>query len=129
MAVGKRVHVDQRSLRRVLSNIEAKGEEMKRDAAAFLYRRAQYVMTESKREVPVKTGALASSGFVEQPDVSRGSISVTMGYGGPAREYAIPVHEDLTARHTEGRKAKYLEDPVRRAVPGLAKDLAKAVGF
>ena len=30
MAVGKRVHVDQRSLRRVLSNIEAKGEEMKR---------------------------------------------------------------------------------------------------
>ena len=127
MAVGKRVHVDQQSLRRVLAKIEAKSQEMKRKAAAFLYQRAQYVMTESKREVPVKTGALASSGFVEQPDVSRGSISVTMGYGGPAREYAIPVHEDLTARHTEGRKAKYLEDPVRRAVPGLARDLANAI--
>lgn len=118
-----RVQIDQRSLRRVIGKIHLKGEEMKRKAATFLFQRGEEVMEESKRECPVDTGTLRSSGFVQPPDVERGEMSVLLGYGGAAAEYAVFVHEDLTARHPVG-KAKFLEDPIRREVPRLARDLA-----
>lgn len=121
-----RLQIDQRSLRRVIGRIHLKGEKMKRQAATFLFQRGEEVMEESKRECPVDTGTLRSSGFVHSPDVERGEMSVALGYGGAAAEYAIFVHEDLTAHHPVG-KAKFLEDPIRREVPRLARDLAEFI--
>lgn len=39
---------------------------------------------------------------------------------GYSQRYAIIVHEDLTARHKEGKTAKYLEGPARRLQGELA---------
>ena len=88
---------------------------------------AELVMTESKKSfVPVDTGALRSSGHV-QPVERRGrELSVTLAFGGPAAPYAIFVHEDPDAHHPVG-SWKYLEIPLRAAIPGMARRIAAEV--
>lgn len=39
------------------------------------------------------------------------NVSVIVGY---TQTYAVYVHEDLSARHAEGKQAKYLETPLRK---------------
>ena len=75
-------------------------EETKRT----LFMEAEGIMAESKEKfVPVMTGALRGSGFVEPPKVQGGNMSVTLGYGGPAAPYAVVVHENPRAGKTGGR--------------------------
>ena len=91
------------------------------------------IMAESEDEVPVATGTLQSSTFVEQLEDG----TVLFGYGvfndltNPktglkASEYMIIVHEDLTMNHPNGGKAKFFEDPVFRALARIDKRLADA---
>lgn len=80
-------------------------------------------MSQSKQIVPVDTGTLRNSGFVELPTESDGLIKVEMGYGGAAAPYAVFVHEDMQAFHRVGQ-AKYLEDPVNQAKKGIADRIA-----
>ena len=94
--------------------------------AAALYQEAELVMTTSKDQVPVDTGTLKNSGFVNDPDVNGGEIAVVLGYGGAASAYALKQHEDLTLRHDDGN-AKFLERPVLAAGKGLAARLAARV--
>ena len=94
--------------------------------AAALYQEAELVMTASKDQVPVDTGTLKNSGFVNDPDVNGGEIAVVLGYGGAASAYALKQHEDLTLRHDDGN-AKFLERPVLAAGKGLAARLAARV--
>lgn len=91
------------------------------------------ILEESLRQVPRDTGTLASTAFY---DVSRRmatrryTYEGVVGYAGMAgvgyshdklnpksgsnvSEYAVRVHEDLSASHPNGGKAKFLEDPVR----------------
>ena len=89
-----------------------------------LYQQANQIMTASKRDyVPVDTGALRASGFVEEPVPTPRGGMVTLGFGGASAPYALLVHEDLTVRHTVGQ-AKYLEIPFRAAVQGMRAVLA-----
>jgi hypothetical protein len=37
------------------------------------------------------------------------------------------VHEDLEARHRDGKKAKYLEDPARRGIEGLDRRILEKI--
>ena len=93
--------------------------------ARGLFKEGEGIMTISKQAyVPVDTGTLRASGFVDRP-IRRGTkILVMLGYGGPAAPYAIFVHEDMDAFHVVGQ-AKYLEVPFRRARRGMAKRLAR----
>lgn len=85
------------------------------------------VMTRAKRLTPVDTGALRSSGRVQAPVLeSPTRASVTLGFGGPAKVYAIYVHEDLNARHRVGQ-AKFLEQPVREAASRFARNVSAHV--
>jgi hypothetical protein len=76
---------------------------------------AQTIMNESKKIVPVDTGALKTSGRVENPIITSDEITVTIGYGGPSAPYAEIVHEDPNAQHGPGKTFKYLEIPVMAA--------------
>ena len=96
------------------------------EVAGELYTEAELTMTESKRECPVDTGALRSSGFVEHPVITTNNISCKLGYGGVAAKinpktnestdnYAITVHEHIGGHWiTPGTKEKFLEDPINR---------------
>lgn len=77
------------------------------------------IMAESKGECPVDTGALRASGNVSQEEEG----TVTLGY---PLDYAVYVHENLSAIHPTG-KAKFLEDPVNRNLPILPETIGSAI--
>ena len=90
------------------------GQKAAHASAASLYQSAEVIMTDSKENyVPVKTGNLRATGFVQLPEDDGHQITVTLSYGGPAVDYAVIVHEDLTAHHPHGQ-AKYLSTPLEQ---------------
>lgn len=109
----------------VSKGLEALARAVPQKAAAALFRRGEAIMADSKEHyVPVDLGVLRESGHVTLPEVSGNDISVTLAYGGAAKDYAIPQHERLDYKHTTGGP-KYLERPVLEASKTLARDLAK----
>ena len=107
---------------------EALRREQKKAIAAAeraLYDEGQEIMAASIPMVPVDTGALQQSNFIEQPTTSKDEVRVRIGYGGQAdrknpktgvmsSEYAVIVHENLASHHNNG-SAKFLETPVNEA--------------
>lgn len=102
------------------------------------------ILDESLKQVPVDTGTLASTAFyeVQRNATKRYTYRGIIGYAskaGPgvkhdkfnrksvamASSYAVKVHEDLDAKHPNGGKAKFLEDPVRSYGAGRFKRVAE----
>jgi hypothetical protein len=93
------------------------------DVAKALYMVAEEIMTDAKANyVPVVTGNLRRSGFVEKPVVAGNKVHVTLGFGGAATIYAIAVHE-YPASYGQG-KNKYLTKPVNAAAPNIPNRMA-----
>ena len=69
---------------------------------------AEAILTESHTEIPHDSGTMQSSGTVTEAPSEN---AVYISFNTP---YAVKQHEDLTLRHSDGRKAKYLEDPLNR---------------
>ena len=93
-----------------------------------LYLEGNVIMTRSKDVfVPVDQGPLRGSGFVETPEYSAHEASVTLGYGGVARKYALIQHENMDFNHPGQGGPKYLERPVLEAQQGLHTRLARRI--
>lgn len=115
---------------------------------AALYREAEGILAQSVELCPVDTGALRASRYATPPQRDGDTITVTIGYGGPAggsgemeglaiddailfgtarakdpAVYAIYVHENLEAHHPVG-SAKYLEIPFQTAKRGMTARIA-----
>jgi hypothetical protein len=93
-------------------------------ALAALKAEAEIEMAESQERVPVDTGLLRASGYVAEPEAHGSILSVELGYGGAASDYAVIVHEDLDAIHPHG-EAKYLEGPLVESEPYLAARIGR----
>lgn len=113
------------------------GEKAAASLGRALYLEGQRIINESKPLVPVDTGALRASGYVEPPVTQGRVITVTLGYGGPAAQvnpksgestegYAIYVHENLEAHHPVGQ-AKFLEQPFLAAEQGMSNRIASVM--
>lgn len=97
-------------------------------AGVGLHNEAERIMTRSKEEfVPVKTGALRSTGHVGEVEVKSNEVVVEMGYGGPGTPYAVAQHERLDYQHPGQGEAKYLERPTLEAVHGMGSRIAADV--
>jgi hypothetical protein len=99
--------------------------------ARGMHAKAELTMTRSKADfVPIDTGALRASGNVETK-IEGTSVQTSLGYGGPAVNYAVPVHEQ-NRNYKGGRQWKYLETPLKQDLPsypdGIADELNKAFG-
>lgn len=99
-------------------------------AAKALRWEGQEAFLNSQDEVPVDTSALKQSGRL-LPEaggvITNGrEVEVQIVYGSTATDYALYVHEDLTANHPHG-KAKYVEDPITRQAFGISKRIAGKV--
>ena len=81
---------------------------------------ALLVSGEAKRRTPVDTGRLKTS------IKSKTSKRELAGEVFTEVRYAIPVHENLRARHTVG-EAKYLERAAKQSVPKINKFFKDAV--
>jgi hypothetical protein len=82
------------------------------------------LMPQMIADTPVDTGALRASGHTQLPVIDGSTVTVTMGFGGPAVDYAIYVHENLEAHHPVGH-AKFMERVLlneRAAVPDYLVD-------
>ncbi len=90
-----------------------------------LFEAAQELLRLSGEEVPFEEGVLDASGVVDIDDVA-GEATVSYGEG-PAGQYAVRQHEDLTYTHQNGRKAKYLEDPLNENGGRLIEHVAGKV--
>ncbi|WP_189382464.1 minor capsid protein [Streptosporangium nondiastaticum] len=88
---------------RIQWNGAAATELMHRAAARGLLLGAEHVLAASRQRVPIAEGTLERSGAVS---VDEQSMTAAVSYDTP---YARRVHEDMTARHSPGRSAKYLE--------------------
>jgi hypothetical protein len=82
---------------------------------------AEKILTEARTEVPVKTGNLKNSAFKE-PNSGPDKTGIELGF---RADYAVYVHE-IDKNYTVG-KWKYLEDPFKRALPGMAQRIAEGV--
>lgn len=103
------------------------GDKIVPALAQALYEEGQLAFAESQRLVPRDTGTLAGSGVLKPPDVQGDHVTVSMGYGGAASDYALIVHEDPNATHTGGRTFKYLEVPVLARVPNMEANVSKRI--
>ena len=89
-----------------------------------IFQEAEEIMADSKSKyVPVVTGTLRNSGFVQLPRIGRSKVSIVLGYGGAAQKYALRVHENpRTGKTASGSKVgqwKYLEVPFREKSKGM----------
>lgn len=78
----------------------------------------------SQELVPVDTGDLKASGFIETRDTASGP-SVFVGYGRFGKPfYAGFVHERLDLRHAAGKQAKFLEAAVNERLGDFTRRVA-----
>lgn len=71
----------------------------------------------SQQYVPVDTGDLKASGFLEVENTRSGAVRVAIGYGRYGNPwYAALVHERTDFRHAKGKKAKFLESAVKERI-------------
>ena len=107
-------------------------EKIKRFAQVFpdgvkqaLWEQASIIMNESKGQVPVDTGFLRSTGYVNEPFDEGSKIAVEMGY---YANYAAPVHDrpDPPVHHEVG-KAFFLADPFEEKGPDLQRNIVARV--
>jgi len=104
--VGNLTITGDKALSKKLLSIAAKTPKA---AASGLFIEANRIMGESIKAAPSDIGTLRSAGIVgedehvEKPKITFKGVSVRMGYGGAASDYAIVVHENPRAGKTGGR--------------------------
>lgn len=81
----------------------------------------EFLLGESNKKVPHEEGTLERSGVASvDPNELRGAVS----YDTP---YAVRQHEDMTARHDDGRTAKYLENAMNANAGEVADIIRKTI--
>ncbi|MDN5687009.1 MAG: minor capsid protein [Brachybacterium sp.] len=82
---------------------------------------AEYVLQQANQAVPIEEGTLQRSG---RASVDDDGLRAAVSYDTP---YAVAVHEDLTARHDEGRTAKWLEQAMNDSADQVGQIIAQAI--
>lgn len=67
------------------------------------------VLPASQELVPVDTGDLRDTAYVDGPFIVEGGVGVTFGYGDSDVNYALLQHENLDFAHPNGGQAKFAE--------------------
>jgi len=93
-----------------------------------LLRAGLFLQRESQEIVPFDKGFLKASGGARygwpREEGVGFDIAVAVGY---SANYALYVHENLTARHDPGKQAKFLEQPLREKMDRIGAIVVEAV--
>jgi hypothetical protein len=82
---------------------------------------AEHLLQVSRELVPIEEGTLERSGVAT---VDEATMKAAVSYDTP---YAVEQHENLTARHDDGRQAKYLEQPAATEADTMAEIIAAQI--
>jgi hypothetical protein len=139
MSDALKLKVEMPNLKQIIMQLGQLNQHQLQALGTSLFQEYELVMTASKQQVPVDLGTLRSSAHVQLPKFSNEYVEVEGGYGGPAGAgnqgetndeavgYAVYQHENLEYKHTEGQKAKYLEDPLMEAIPTIQNSAINAL--
>lgn len=116
-----------RAIRQQFENIEAilmaYVDHMNEQAGEIMLEALRPTFEKSQTYVPVKTGRLKRSGFLELRSGSRGPV-VTMGYGkNNDPPYTAIVHERLDLWHKPPTRAKFLQSALEEDFGQIQKRL------
>lgn len=78
----------------------------------------EFLLEQANRTAPIEEGTLIGSGTVT---LDRGRLRAVVAYDTP---YAVRQHEDTRLRHTNGRRAKWLEHTAREQGHQLGRIIA-----
>ena len=106
----------------LLKNIKKMSRQVPAALIDSMHEEALEIMRSAQMIVPVgETGNLRRSGYVSEPQGSTFDAAVIwLGFD---IDYALPVHEIMTANHPNGQ-AKFLEIPLQAAQAGYFDRLA-----
>lgn len=102
------VSLELKGLDNLAKDFRQKYEAHGRGAEDGIVKAGLWLLGESQRQVPVDTGNLRGSGDTRKEGSGWGT-AIFVFY---SAEYAVYVHEDMFANHTNGN-AKFLENPLR----------------
>lgn len=109
--------------KKVILNLNKAGTRGIKAVGAGLYLEGNNIISDSLPQVPVDQSALKNSKYVTLPEITAQNITVELGYGGEAKEYAVVQHEHTEFKHPGGGKAKFLQDPMYAAMGGFTKNV------
>lgn len=111
-----KISVDFKGGDEVMRALRLLGEKAPDAMGKSLYQEGNDILRAAKVLTPIDTGVLRGSAFVNLPEVNGSEVSVTLGYGQAAKDYAEVQHEELSYYHKPPTQAKYLEQPFNEAV-------------
>ena len=131
--------------RKFASSLEVLLRNVGRATKAGTEQACKEVLEASLEQVPRDTGTLAATafytvqrrgavkgytyegivGYAGMAGAGYGSDRVNIKSGASASAYAFKVHEDVDAKHPNGGKAKFLEDPARAYAESRFKRVAE----
>ena len=120
-----KIEIDMKGRDEMQRAIRLLGPKGVKAAGSALWKEGERIMTKAKELTPVDLNVLKPSGHVQLPEVNGETVSVTMGFGGAASEYAVYVHENLEARHKPPTQAKFLEKPFMDASQDMGLRIAQ----
>lgn len=106
------------------ANLAAIGARVTTAAVEGLGDWAEFVLSQSTRQVPLEEAVLQNSGTTA---VDAGAKLAAVGYGrGAAAPYAVIQHEK-PMNHDPGRKDHYLSDPVNESADRAPEFVARRI--
>lgn len=132
MSVGKQTEDINRQFDRIMRNLDKKIKEIEGATLEGMVEAMEPIFETSQEYVPVKTGELALSGFLEIDDTVK-HPRVVIGYAARGKpDYAVIVHENLEVQHAHPTRAKYLETAVAEhfddILPRVHRHVKSSVG-
>ena len=130
MKGGKAYRVNIEGLNEAITKLNRFVDSMERKPLRIIREEAPRILAEARRQVPYDTGKLHDS--ISVTASGRRDRAVLTAYASAKNgdfDYSLPQHEDLTYVHTEGRKAKYLEDPFTEGVERIIRRLSEEVSY
>lgn len=122
--------------REMAAKIRKAAKKFPEEARAALFAEGEYVMGRSKNEfVPVRNSILKNSGHVV---MARTGLTVDLVFGGPAKAYALAVHEHPSRHDPPSWKGGvtfriggpgYLKKPMDQEAPKMSRRLAKKLNI
>ena len=110
----------------VLKKLQEAMARQRKALEAGLYAAGNNVGTQAKETAPHDDGALRGSIYTTLPVRQGARITVEVGAGGPAEDYAVIQHERLDFKHEVGGP-KFLERALHSVdILGVAQRVAKA---
>jgi len=119
------VKVDLTGDKKLQKKLRELGNRINPGAMRILSEEHETIMTEAKVRTPVDTGNLRDSGFVQPSRIKGREVVSEGGFGGPAVDYALAVHENLRQVVFKVGRSKFYESALLEAVPGMNRRIGR----